>query len=144
MTDTNLNTTVPAEKDSSLSEMKVDNTNSVSFGFKTIDCPPMPKTPFICNNFINGIETPPKNELYMDVLSPHTNELIGKVALSTKVDVQSAMLAAQVAFSKWRKWTVKERMKPLMRLRMIIEQREEELVDIIMLEHGKNRVKTAH
>ena len=46
-----------------------------------------------------------------------------------------------MGFEKWSKWTVKERVKPLLKLRQILEEKEDELAELIMLEHGKNRVE---
>ena len=77
----------------------------------------------------------------MDVHSPHDGSLIGKVPMSTKKDVDTAVKAAQDAFAKWSKWTVKERVKPLLKLRQILEEKEDELAELIMLEHGKNRIE---
>ena len=77
----------------------------------------------------------------MDVHSPHDGSLIGKVALSVKNDVDAAVKASQDAFEKWSKWTVKERVKPLLKLRQILEEKEDELAELIMLEHGKNRIE---
>ena len=77
----------------------------------------------------------------MDVTSPHDGSVIGKVAMSNKKDVDAAVKAAQAAFEKWSKWTVKERVKPLLKLRQILEEKEDELAELIMLEHGKNRVE---
>ncbi len=84
---------------------------------------------------------PPAAHYYLDVSTPHDNSIIGKVAMSTKKDVDIAVKAAQDAFDKWSKWTVKERVKPLLKLRQILQEKEDELAELIMLEHGKNRAE---
>lgn len=94
-----------------------------------------------CNNFVNGEFVPPKDGKYMDVTCPRDGKVIGKVALSSKEDVEVAIKHAVEAYKKWSDMTVKQRMKPLFKLKALIEENEETLAKIIMLEHGKNKVK---
>jgi len=111
---------------------------------KTEDVLPKPNRPDVlmtCDNYIDGEYHPPVSQYYLDVMSPHDGTKIGKVAMSTAPDVDSAVKAAKAAYEKWRKYTVKERVKYILRLRQIIEENEDELAELIMLEHGKNRVE---
>eukprot|EP01083_Nonionella_stella_P238600 835998_1 len=103
--------------------------------------PKKPNNAIQCDNYINGEFIPPSAQYYFDVTSPHDNSVIGKVAISNKKDVEIAVKAAVNAYEKWSKWTVKERVKPLLKLRQILEEKENELVELIMLEHGKNRTE---
>jgi len=92
-------------------------------------------------NFINGEFIAPVNGVYEDIIGPRDGKKIGRVGISGASDVQTCVEAAVAAFQKWKLWTVKERMKPLLKLRHLLEERENELAEIIMLEHGKNRVE---
>eukprot|EP01084_Bolivina_argentea_P221532 375180_1 len=106
-----------------------------------ISKPPAPEHPIQCDNYIDGEFLPPSAQCYLDVRSPHDSTIIGKVAMSNKEDINKAVKAAKNAFEKWSKWTVKERVKPLLKLRQILEEKEDELAALIMLEHGKNRTE---
>ena len=61
--------------------------------------------------------------------------------MSTAPDINNAVIAAKAAYEKWKRYTVKERVKFILKLRQIIEENEDELAELIMLEHGKNRVE---
>merc|ERR1740123_277540 len=103
--------------------------------------PRRPDNAMICDNYIDGQYVPPSAHCYIDVKSPHDGTTIGKVAMSTAPDINAAVNAAQSAYGKWRKYTVKERVRFILKLRQIIEENEDELAELIMLEHGKNRVE---
>merc|ERR1740123_832826 len=103
--------------------------------------PRRPDNAMICDNYIDGQYVPPTAQCYIDVKSPHAGTTIGKVAMSTAPDINAAVNAAQAAYDKWRKYTVKERVKFILTLRQIIEENEDELAELIMLEHGKNRAE---
>jgi len=93
------------------------------------------------DNYINGEYVPASSGQFLDVISPSDGKVCGKVGISSKNDVAQAVKCAQAAFDKWSKWTVKERVKPLLRFYALMEQHEEELSKLIMLEHGKNFVE---
>jgi len=90
------------------------------------------------NNFINGNFNPTTSGEFLDIITPHTGVIIGKLGISSNNDIKNAVQNAQKAFQIWKNWTVKQRIKPLLKLRQLIEQNEKELTKIIMLEHGKN------
>ena len=103
--------------------------------------PNRPDAVMQCDNYINGKFVRPATKYYLDVTSPHDGTTIGKVAMSTAPDIESAVKCAKDAYEKWKKYTVKERVKFILKLRQIIEENEDELAELIMLEHGKNRVE---
>lgn len=92
----------------------------------------------VCDNFINGAFVPPSTNKYLDVTTPLTGEIIGKVALSGATDVDRAVKAAEVAFEGWSNTTVKERAKVMFRFQQLIEKHTEELSNLIVKENGKN------
>jgi len=99
------------------------------------------ESPMKCDNYIDGKFVPPAAQYYLDVNSPHDGTIIGKVAMSAAADVDRAVKSAKIAYEKWRKYTVKERVKFILKLRQLIEENEDELAELIMLEHGKNRAE---
>lgn len=95
----------------------------------------------VANNFIGGTYVAPTSGQYLDVTSPATGDVIGKVALSTKEDVDQAVQTAVKAFEIWSSYTVKMRAAVMFRVHALIEQHKNELAEIVMKEHGKNRAE---
>jgi malonate-semialdehyde dehydrogenase (acetylating) / methylmalonate-semialdehyde dehydrogenase len=95
----------------------------------------------IANNFIGGKWVPPSAGNYIDVISPQDGAVIGKVAVSDAKDVAQAVEVANAAQEEWGSWTVKKRVQCLIRFHQLLIKHTEELIDLIVLEHGKNRVE---
>jgi methylmalonic acid semialdehyde dehydrogenase len=77
----------------------------------------------------------------MDVTTPATGKVIAKVALSSADDVDAAVKAAQTAFPHWSGLTVKARATVLYKFRELCLKYRDELADLVVLEHGKNRAE---
>ena len=69
--------------------------------------------------------------------SPYTGSVIGSVALSSEADVDAVVRAARDAFPAWAATPVKERVRPLERLRGLVRDHIEELSQSAALESGK-------
>eukprot|EP01083_Nonionella_stella_P081857 225722_1 len=95
----------------------------------------------VADNFINGKFVPPSTNEYMDVVSPVTKKVIGKVAISGPEDVNRAVEAAQRAYETWGALTVKRRAAHLIKLHHLIGENSEKIAEIIMNEHGKNKLE---
>jgi methylmalonic acid semialdehyde dehydrogenase len=92
----------------------------------------------VVNNYINGeIVTPSSND-YLDVTNPSTNALIGKVALSTSVDVNDAVHAAHTAYESWSTLTTKARAGMMLTFHALVKAHAMELAQLIVTENGKN------
>ena len=74
---------------------------------------------------------------FIPVISPWTGKSIGRVTMSSKADVESAVAAAAAAFPAWRNTPIKERTIKLFKFREIVLQRIEEIANIAALESGK-------
>lgn len=98
--------------------------------------PPAQQT--IVNNFIGGSFCPPKSNAYNDVFSPIDGSVIGRVALSSKDDVNEAVSAASVAFESWSKLTIKTRAAIMMKFHALVKEHARELAELIVKENGKN------
>lgn len=89
-------------------------------------------------NFIDGVFVSPKSNKYMDSINPATGELITKIALSNKDDIDLAVKAARSAFNgEWSKISATERGKYLYRIARIIQERSRELAVIETMDGGK-------
>ena len=62
------------------------------------------------------------------------------MAISGKADVVRAAEVAREAYKEWGGLTVKKRATVLIKLHHLIEQNYDRIADIIVLEHGKNKV----
>jgi malonate-semialdehyde dehydrogenase (acetylating)/methylmalonate-semialdehyde dehydrogenase len=87
-------------------------------------------------NYIGGKFVDSEGEL-IDVINPATCKVIAKVPLSTQDEVSAAVQAAKEAFPEWRKTPPLARARCLFRLKMLMEERFEELSRIQTMEHGK-------
>jgi malonate-semialdehyde dehydrogenase (acetylating)/methylmalonate-semialdehyde dehydrogenase len=89
------------------------------------------------NHFINGeIYENPHNEL-QDIFNPATREIIGRVSIAEKDDVDKAVVAARNSFASWSMTSANKRAQLLFRFRELLLQTKDELAKIISLEHGK-------
>ena len=72
-----------------------------------------------------------------DVRNPATSETIAVVPLSAADEVDAAVKASVKAFKEWRETPVVDRIKPLFKLRTLLEENLEELARTITNEAGK-------
>jgi methylmalonic acid semialdehyde dehydrogenase len=97
-------------------------------------------------NIINGAQVPPSTGEYMEVESPSTGLAIARVGLSSAADVDTAVQAAHQALqTTWsrQKHTMKSRCAILYRFRELVLQHKDELVELVVAEHGKTAAEAA-
>jgi acyl-CoA reductase-like NAD-dependent aldehyde dehydrogenase len=83
---------------------------------------------------------------YMEVESPSTGLAIARVGLSSAADVDTAVQAAHQALqTTWsrQKHTMKSRCAILYRFRELVLQHKDELVELVVAEHGKTAAEAA-
>ncbi|KAF2508042.1 aldehyde dehydrogenase family protein [Flavobacterium zhairuonense] len=86
--------------------------------------------------YINGEFTTPKGTEYFDLISPTTNEKLGKVQLGNTEDTQNAIEAAKNAFKTFSKTSTSERIQYLKNIKTAIEKRKTDFVNIMVEEYG--------
>lgn len=91
----------------------------------------------VVRNYIDGFWEESQSTRLLDVHNPATGEVIAKVPMSTKDEVDSAVTAAKSAFEEWRETPPYTRARYMFRLRNLMEARFEDLAKIIVQEHGK-------
>lgn len=91
----------------------------------------------IWDNFIDGSSTPPVGELYIDAFAPATGTVSGRVAASSKADVDRAAHAAADALAGWRDRRPIERGRILLRIAQVIRDNVALLARIECEETGK-------
>ncbi|KAJ3415352.1 hypothetical protein HDV05_005089 [Chytridiales sp. JEL 0842] len=78
---------------------------------------------------------------FIPVTTPATGEVIAYAPKSKKEDVDAAVASAKKAFESWSNRTVKDRAQIMIRFHQLVVKHQEELADLIVLEHGKNRAE---
>jgi malonate-semialdehyde dehydrogenase (acetylating) / methylmalonate-semialdehyde dehydrogenase len=88
---------------------------------------------FISGNFSSSTAT------LLDVVNPGDGSLLSQVPLSSREEVNAAVLAAAAAFPGWSATPIKERVQVFYRYRALLERHVEDLAGLITEEHGKIR-----
>lgn len=91
----------------------------------------------IIDNYINNKWTKSLGSETYDIINPATEEVIGLTPLGTTKDLDSAVAAAKAAFPGWAATPVIDRVQPLFRLKMLLEESVDEISKLIVQEHGK-------
>ncbi|GGK54537.1 aldehyde dehydrogenase [Streptomyces flaveus] len=88
--------------------------------------------------FIGGELTDPLGQDVIEVVSPHTEEVIGRVPHASAADVDRAVAAARTAFDEgpWPRMTLDERIEVISRIKDAFAVRHEEIARVISSENG--------
>jgi aldehyde dehydrogenase (NAD+) len=88
--------------------------------------------------FINGEWIAPSTSATIDVVSPHSEEVIARVAEAREADVDRAVAAARAAFDDgpWPRMTAAERAEVMARLLAALQERSAEMATTITEEMG--------
>jgi len=88
--------------------------------------------------FIGGEWAAPAGTGTIDVISPHTEEVIGRVPDGTEADIDAAVAAARRAFDAgpWPRMTPAERAEVVGRLSAIYAERQQEMADLCTAQMG--------
>lgn len=87
--------------------------------------------------YIGGRWVEPEAERWEPIYDPGRGVPIGQVPFCGERDVGEAVEAAQRAFEEWSSRPVHERVRLLLRIRAVLEERQEELAALTTLNHGK-------
>ena len=88
-------------------------------------------------HFINGQQVIGSGKNNGDVFNPATGEISAKVAFATEGETSLAIEAAKNALTSWSKTPPLKRARVMFKFKELIEQRTDELAEIITREHGK-------
>ncbi len=97
----------------------------------------LPREPKTLENLVGGRWTPASGGSFLDVKSPYTGGVIGRVPLSGASDVDRAVAAAHEAQPAWALTPIKERTQRLFRFRQLLLDNLETLGNSEALEAGK-------
>jgi malonate-semialdehyde dehydrogenase (acetylating) / methylmalonate-semialdehyde dehydrogenase len=88
-------------------------------------------------NYINGEWVESNAREWSDVVNPATSESLGKVPISDAAEVTKAIDAAAAAFPAWRRTPPEDRIQPLFKLKVLLEEHIDDISRIITQENGK-------
>src|SRR5579859_5378508 len=99
----------------------------------TVAAPPITKL----TNYINGTWTDSHATEWRDVINPATGEVLASVPMGGAADVNAAVEAAAAAFPEWRRTPPEDRIQPLFKLKVLLDEHIDEIAKIITQENGK-------
>ncbi|MBA3976454.1 MAG: methylmalonate-semialdehyde dehydrogenase (CoA acylating) [Candidatus Solibacter sp.] len=88
-------------------------------------------------NYINGSWQPSSATESLNVINPASAAVLAEVPLSPAAEVAKAVDAASAAFTTWRRTPAGERIQPLFKLKMLLEENIDSLARTITNECGK-------
>ncbi|EPS64388.1 hypothetical protein M569_10393, partial [Genlisea aurea] len=88
-------------------------------------------------NLIGGRFIESHSSTFIDVLNPATQQVVGKVPLSTSEELKAAVSSAKRALISWRNSPVRSRQRIMFKLLELIHRDIDKLASIITLEQGK-------
>jgi len=93
-------------------------------------------------NFIGGKWKPPSGAKgHVNSVNPATGEVVAQVPLSSASDLDEAVQAATAAFPAWSGMTIKQRAGIMMRFHQLLDDKADQLSELIILENGKNKAE---
>jgi malonate-semialdehyde dehydrogenase (acetylating) / methylmalonate-semialdehyde dehydrogenase len=88
-------------------------------------------------HYVNGQWTASKSTNWQDVVNPATAAILAKVPLAEAAEVNAAVESAAAAYPEWRRTPPEDRIQPLFKLKVLLEEHIDELSRIITQENGK-------
>src|SRR5947207_8735968 len=88
-------------------------------------------------HFIGGEWVGSTSSEWQPVVNPATQESLGQIPLAGVTEVNAAIEAAAAAFPDWRRTPAEDRIQPLFKLKMLLEEHLDELGRLITIENGK-------
>src|ERR1700691_5577334 len=88
-------------------------------------------------HFIDGRWTDSPSTDLRDIVNPATGEVLAQAPLADANEVNQAIESAAAAFPEWRRTPPEDRIQPLFKLKMLLEEHIEDIARIITQENGK-------
>ncbi|MBU8898442.1 methylmalonate-semialdehyde dehydrogenase (CoA acylating) [Corallococcus sp. H22C18031201] len=96
-----------------------------------------PESIITCRNLVGGEWLEPVGAMSLEVRSPYTGALIGRVPLTSASGVAQAVEAAKPGAAQWRATSLRERTQHLLRFRALLEAQAGRLAHLAAAEAGK-------
>jgi malonate-semialdehyde dehydrogenase (acetylating)/methylmalonate-semialdehyde dehydrogenase len=91
----------------------------------------------VIRNYVNGEWVVSRSTKTLDIVNPATTEVMARVPMSTKEEVEEAIRYAKEAYEEWRETPALTRARYMFTLKNLMEEHFEEVSEILTKEHGK-------
>ena len=88
-------------------------------------------------HFIDGTRTAGRSTRTADVFNPSTGKVQARVVMAGRADVDAAVASAVEAQKGWAAWNPQRRARMLMKFIELVGEHNDELAELLSLEHGK-------
>ncbi|MGC2195843.1 MAG: CoA-acylating methylmalonate-semialdehyde dehydrogenase [Terriglobales bacterium] len=88
-------------------------------------------------HFIDGQWVESNAREWSEIINPATGESLGKVPISDAAEVTKAIDAAAAAYPAWRRTPPEDRIQPLFKLKVLLEDHVDDISRLITQENGK-------
>ena len=99
--------------------------------------------PKIIEHWINGSLQSSSSDRFGDIFNPASGEVISKLPMGNKSDLEKTVTAAEAAYASWSKTSITKRAQVMFKFKELLESHREELTELITLEHGKVLIDAA-
>lgn len=86
---------------------------------------------------VNGQWRPGRDGAWLPVHDPASGEVIGRVAMAERADLDDALAAAERGFAHWRRVPAVERAKTMREAARLLRERADRIAQLLTLENGK-------
>lgn len=88
-------------------------------------------------NYVDGAWRAPAGDDGAESVNPATGDALAYVPFSSEQDVVEAIACGRSAFESWRARPVEARIQPLFQFKMLLEDHQDELAELLVQDHGK-------
>ncbi|SFS55038.1 aldehyde dehydrogenase family protein [Paenibacillus sp. BC26] len=91
--------------------------------------------------YINGVWRDGSSEKVYDSVNPYNNEIVARIKLASRDDIDEAYQAAKLAQKEWAKSSAETRKSVLRNATQLLQQRKDEIIAIMVKESGSSVTK---
>ena len=89
--------------------------------------------PKIIEHWINGSFHSSSSDRFGDIFNPASGEVISKLPMGNKSDLEKTVTAAEAAYASWSKTSITKRAQVMFKFKELLESHREELTELITL-----------
>ncbi|HTN65480.1 MAG TPA: aldehyde dehydrogenase family protein, partial [Burkholderiaceae bacterium] len=87
--------------------------------------------------YIGGKQVQSQTKEWRDVINPATQEVVARVPLATRAEIDLAVANAKEAYASWRHTPLGARMRIMLKFQQLLRENVTKIAELVTLEHGK-------
>ncbi|MGB6054816.1 MAG: CoA-acylating methylmalonate-semialdehyde dehydrogenase [Burkholderiaceae bacterium] len=87
--------------------------------------------------YIGGKTVQSASKEWRDVVNPATQEVVARVPMATRDEVNQAVANAKEAYASWRNTSLSARMRIMLKFQQLLRENVTKIAELVTLEHGK-------